>query len=102
MWDTKLPPPGPSPRPQRYEIIVDGQIDPHWAAWFDGLALELLPRANAPAGVHTRQSDRTRISGSLADQAALRGVLERIFDLNLTLLSVRRVDEPEQRPRIGQ
>jgi hypothetical protein len=61
-------------QPCLYEIIVAEQIDSHWAGWFDGLTLEALPNG------------QTRISGALPDQAALRGVLERIFDLNLTLI----------------
>ena len=60
--------------PCPYEIIIAEQIDNHWVGWFDGLALEALPNG------------QTRISGDLQDQAALRGVLERIFDLNLTLI----------------
>jgi len=64
------------PQPCHYEIIVAGQLDSHWMGWFDGLALEALPNG------------QTRISGELQDQSALRGVLERIFDLNLTLISL--------------
>ena len=59
-----------------YEIIVAGQVSAEWAVWFDGLRLDPLP------------DGRTRISGCLADQSALRGTLERIFDLNMQLVSV--------------
>jgi hypothetical protein len=61
-----------------YEIIVTGQISPAWSVWFDGMQLENLPEG------------RVRISGSLADQSALHGLLERIRDLNLELLAVRK------------
>lgn len=64
------------PRARRYEIVVGGQLDRYWAGWFEGLAIEPLP------------GGQTRISGELPDQSALRGVLERIFDLNLPLISV--------------
>ncbi len=62
-----------------YEIIVEGQLDAHWLEWFDGLTIQPLPNGN------------TQLSGPLTDQAALRGVLDRIFDLNLNLLSLRRI-----------
>jgi hypothetical protein len=49
-----------------------------WSAWFEGLAIR-----NDPDG-------ETSLTGQLADQAALFGVLSRIYDLNLVLVSVRR------------
>lgn len=64
----------------RYEMIIEGPLDPRWAAWFEDLALEVLP------------TGQVRLSGSLPDQPALHGVLERIRDLNLTLVSVRRTE----------
>ena len=68
--------------PVHYEITVEGILDSHWSAWFDGLQL-----ASDAAG-------RTTISGPVADQAALHGVLTRIRDLGLTLLAVRRAEPP--------
>ena len=62
----------------RYEITVEGVLDPRWSAWFDGLQLT------------SDTSGRTTIAGPVADQAALHGVLTRIRDLGLTLLAVRR------------
>lgn len=61
-----------------YEIKVEGHLDPQWVTWFAGLQLTY------PA------ADETLFSGPLPDQAALHGLLERIRDLNLTLLSVSR------------
>ena len=69
-------PPGKTTEALFYEIVVEGQIDAGWASWFDGLRIESLP------------DGRTSISGCLADQAALRGTLDRIFDLNMQLVSV--------------
>jgi hypothetical protein len=66
-------------RPQdsgRYEIRVKGHLDRRWATWFDGLTL-------------TRGSDGTTvIHGPIADQAALHGLLQKIRDLGLPLISV--------------
>ena len=62
--------------PQYYEIKVRGHLDPCWADWFAGVELTHL------AG------NETLLAGSLPDQAALHGLLERIRDLNLKLVSV--------------
>jgi len=73
----------------RYEIRVKGQLDGRWSEWFDGLALR-------------DEGEDTVISGPLADQAALHGVLARIRDLGLPLLDVTRVDpDPDQGPAGG-
>ena len=81
-----------TPRPDRpdagpYEIRLMGHIDAHWTAWFDGLTV-------------TQEHDgTTRIGGPVADQAALHGLLQRIRDLGLPLISVVRVDD--DRPPIA-
>lgn len=64
----------------RYEIRLQGHLDEHWAAWFEGLAV-------AHAGDGT-----TVLSGAVADQAALFGLLERVRDLGLPLLAVQRIE----------
>ena len=61
---------------QYYEITIKGHLDPRWSEWFAGLKLTHL------------EGDLTLLSGSLADQAALHGLLEHIRDFNLTLVSV--------------
>jgi hypothetical protein len=70
--------------PARYEIQVAGRIAAERADWFDGMALTV--RA-APDG-----GTVTLLSGPLADQAALFGVLNRIRDLGLKLISVSAID----------
>lgn len=62
-----------------YEIRVEGQLDPLWADWFDGLALTNLV-----------EEGQAVLHGPIRDQAALHGVLTRIRDLNLTIISITR------------
>lgn len=61
-----------------YEIRVQGQLDPRWAAWFDGLTISY-------------DGGNTVLRGSIADEAALHGVLLKVRDLTLPLLAVNRV-----------
>ena len=70
------------PAPAGYRLRVDGHLDPRWSAWFDDLTL-------------THESDgTTSISGAITDQAELHGLLARIRDLGVTLMSVDVIDPP--------
>jgi hypothetical protein len=69
--------------PAWYEIRVAGLLDSRWAAWFDGLDVR-------------GQGEQTVIFGLLTDQPALHGLLIKVRDLGLVLMSVRRLDEPCQ------
>lgn len=62
-----------------YEIHLSGHLHERWAAWFDGLT------------VSRRDDGTTAISGTLPDQAALHGLLQRVRDLGLPLISVTEV-----------
>ena len=64
--------------PEYYEIRIKGHLDQWWSESFAGLKLTHL------------EGNETLLSGSLPDQAALHGLLERIRDLNITLISVTR------------
>ena len=69
-----------------YEIRLDGRLEQHWSSWFGGLAL-----------VH--DDGTTTLTGLVPDQAALHGLLGRVRDLGVPLLSVTRLDAvPEQGP----
>ena len=69
--------PGGLDEPARYEIRVDGHVDAEWADWFDGLSV-------------TMQKDGTTLlAGSVADQAALHGLLQRIGSLGMSLVSMK-------------
>ena len=67
-----------------YRVEVNGKIDASWSDRLFGLQLVSRKEAN---GVHV-----TILTGELLDQSALRGLLNHLWDLNLVLLSVERVD----------
>lgn len=71
--------------PGRYRIVVAGRLGPEWSLYFDGLAVQGGQR---PDGTVV-----TTLSGILADQAALYGILARIQNVGLPLLEVAREDE---------
>ena len=81
-------PTGPHHNPGRYEIRLRGHLDARWAGWFDGLSLS------------NENDGTTIIGGPVADQAALHGLLQKVRDLGLPLVSVTQVqpDQPECPP----
>jgi hypothetical protein len=72
--------------PDYYEIRVEGVFDQRWTAWLGGLQVE-------------SKGTQTVISGLLADQPALHGLLAKICDLGLCLISVQRLAGDEARNR---
>jgi hypothetical protein len=73
-------------RPAVYQLRVAGLLDQHWSPWFGGLTV-------AHEGDGT-----TSLTGAVADQAELHGLLTKIRDLGVTLVSVTVVDPPEGAP----
>ena len=65
-----------SPQPTVYRIRIKGQLDSQWTDWFEGLSITLEDNGD------------TLISGPVVDQAALHGLLKRIRDLGIPLISV--------------
>ncbi len=65
--------------PLQYEIRLRGHLEPRWSGWFDGLSL-------------TNESDGTTlISGPVVDQAALHGLLQKLRDVGVPLISITQV-----------
>ena len=80
MTERQTPAPD-RPGAGRYEIRLAGHLDGRWTTWFDGMT------------VSRRGDGSTVINGPVVDQAALHGVLQRVRDLGLPLVSVERVDD---------
>jgi len=70
-------------KPVCYRIRVQGKLDPDWLAWFGVLDIELESQNPAVSSLFAE----------VADQASLRGLLNSIWDLNLNLLSLDRVEK---------
>jgi hypothetical protein len=65
-----------------YVIRVQGRIETQWSTWLNGMTID--PESDSPPV--------TRLSGKVIDQAKLRGILNQLWDLNLTLISVNRME----------
>lgn len=80
----------PAQPPGVYRLRLQGHLDERWAAWFDGLTI-------------TRTADgHTLLTGPVADQAALHGLLRKIRDLGLPLLAVYRLEPGSGAAPAGQ
>ena len=66
--------------PELYEIRLKGHLDDRWADWFEGVTISLEGNGD------------TLLTGPVIDQAALHGLLRRVRDLGMPLLSVKRVN----------
>jgi hypothetical protein len=73
--------------PARYEVRVDGVLDGGWSEWFEGLHID-------------NQGAETILSGTVGDQSALHGILDKVRDLGLAIVAVRRLppEPPEGAP----
>jgi hypothetical protein len=67
-------------QPRIYELRIDGHLGSQWSDWFDGLTITL------------EDDGQTLLTGPVIDQAALHGLLKKVRDLGLPLLSVTRVE----------
>jgi len=76
-----------NPNAKVYEIRLKGHLDARWVKWFDGMAITLDENGN------------TLLSGPVADQAALHGILKKVRDVGLPLLSVNSVEPDTKEDR---
>ena len=74
-------------KPDYYEIHIEGDLNNRWSDWFAGLNIFQGP------------DNETILMGELLDQADLHGVLMKIRDLHLVLISVNRIPQPPSSPR---
>jgi hypothetical protein len=72
--------------PAGYQIKVKGRLGSQWSDWFEGMAIE------SEAAV-------TTLTGQVADQSALHGLLVRVRDLGLPLISVKRVESKQKQKK---
>ena len=73
-----------------YEIRIKGHLSNRWADWFEGLTITL------------DENGETRLTGPVADQAALHGLLKKVRDLGMPLLSVNRIEPGEVEQAAGE
>ena len=69
-----------APQPATYEIRIKGNLSPQWMDWFDGMTVSIAEDGNM------------LLRGPVIDQSALHGILKKIRDLGMPLLSVNTVD----------
>lgn len=65
-----------------YQITIQGNLGSNWSHWFDSMAV--ISQAN---------SDLTILTGEIPDQPKLRGILNRLWDLNLNIISVIKIHD---------
>lgn len=68
------------PQPEIFEIRLRGHLDTRWTGWFDGMTITQTEDGN------------TVLAGPVADQAALHGLLKKVRDLGLPLLSINPIN----------
>jgi hypothetical protein len=69
-----------------YQILIRGQLDPQWSSWFEDLS---VVQVEGEHGI-------TCLAGPVRDQVALRGILNKLWDLNLELVSVQLMEEKDK------
>ncbi|TCO50191.1 hypothetical protein EV646_102265 [Kribbella antiqua] len=74
----------PTDAPMGYELRIEGHLDQHWSTWFGGLAVSL------------EGDGTTTLRGVVTDQSELHGLLAKVRDLGVTLISVTPIDAAAQ------
>lgn len=83
---SKRPPTPDSSTQPIYQIRLKGHLDSHWTDWFAGLRVTL------------DENGETLLTGPVADQSALHGLLKKIRDLGMPLISVNRIEFDSSQP----
>ena len=83
MANSRTPQPDPG-QPMIYQIRLKGHLGRHWADWFEGLTITLEDNGD------------TLLTGPVADQAALHGLLKQVRDGGLTLISINQINRSNQ------
>ncbi len=78
-------------RPATYEIRVPGRLDEDWSDWLEGMTIEVASGDDGPT--------ITTLTGVIVDQAALQGLLNRLYSLGLSLISVCCIDPATNPPQ---
>ncbi len=73
-----------------YQIKVKGTLDEQWSDWFNDMTIEVESASDG--------TSITTLTGPVADQVKLRGIVSKIWDLNLTVISVNRIES--ERPHL--
>jgi hypothetical protein len=85
MSDTLIPKTDPD-QPMNYQIRIKGHLGHQWTDWFEGLTISL------------EDNGETLLTGPVVDQSALHGLLKKVRDLGMPLLSVNRVEPDKAEP----
>ena len=70
--------------PATYQIVVQGYLEEHWSDWLDSMTIE--------ANVDPQGTSSTKLTGTVIDQAALHGILRKLYDLGMPLLLVKTIE----------
>lgn len=77
-----------------YRVKVQGRLDEKWSDWFNGMTITFESTSDG--------SPITTLTGAVTDQPKLRGILSKLWDLNLTLISVVQIESKKDRPHQQQ
>jgi hypothetical protein len=78
-----------------YRIVVEGALDADWSNWLGGLSVKASP-ADPGSAAAVEAAPCTALTGLVRDQAALRSILTRLWNMNLIVVSVNRVETPPE------
>jgi hypothetical protein len=81
-------------RPARYEIKVPGRLEEHWSEWLEGMTVQVESGDRGPTV--------TTLTGEVPDQAALQGLIHRLYSMGLSLISINLVPSCAREEQDGE